>query len=211
MARLDLVSTDVDDPILNPIFDRFREAGRELPDLYRALGNAPAMLRAWVDMAWPLRLEAATSRALRELMIMRVAVLTGAAFEWEAHWPAAVSAGVRPSQLARLDEWRTADEFTPTERLAMQLVDEMIADGAASAATVAALRQEFGDGECVELILTAGFYSCVSHTLLTLGIEPDGRPVDDDRREIFARLTGASEEAPGTAEPGVSDHVTPQI
>lgn len=192
MSRLDLVSTDIDDPILNPIFDRFRDAGRELPDLYRALGNAPAMLKAWVDLAWPLRLEAATSRALRELMIMRVAVLTGAAFEWEAHWPAALAAGARETQLAGLNDWRTSDEFTPTERLALRLVDEMIDDGATSEGTVADLRREFDDGECVELILTAGFYSCVSHTLLSLGIEAGDRPFDDDRREVFARLTASS-------------------
>ena len=90
MARLELVSPDIDDPILNPIFDKFRDAGHEPPDLYRVLANAPAMLKAWVDLAWPLRLEATTSRALRELIIMRVAVLTDAAFEWEAHWPAAL-------------------------------------------------------------------------------------------------------------------------
>jgi alkylhydroperoxidase family enzyme len=189
MTRFDPVSPDVDHPILNPIFDRFRDADREPPELYRILGIAPAMLRAWVDMAWPLRMDATSSRALRELMIMRVAVLTNASFEWEAHWPAATSAGVRVAQLAALNDWATSEEFSPTERIALRIVDEMIIDGSASAAAVTELRSEFSDGECIELILTSSYYSCVSHTLLSLGIGAGSQPFDDERHEIFARLT----------------------
>ena len=64
--------------------------------LYRLLGNSPAMLEAWVGLAWPLRSKPTTSRALRELLIMQLAVLTKAGFEWQAHWPAAVKAGEAP-------------------------------------------------------------------------------------------------------------------
>lgn len=188
MTRFDLVSADIDDPILNPIFDKFRDADREPPELYRVLGNAPAMLRAWFDMAWPLRLDATTSRALRELMIMRVALLTNASYEWEAHWPVAVAAGVQISQLTALNDWRTSDEFSEIERIALRVVDEMMIDGSASAGAVAALRCEFTDEECIELILTSSFYSCVSHTLGSIGFEAGGRPIEDERNEVFVRL-----------------------
>lgn len=188
MPRLEPVSADIDDPTLNPIFDTFRDHGREPPTLYRVLANAPAMMKAWVDLAWPLRSDATTSRALRELIIMRVAVLTDAAFEWEAHWPAALSAGVREAQLEELGQWATSAEFTEAERRVLRCVDEMIEQGSASADAIAALRDEFTDGECVELVLTAGFYSCVSHTLLSLGIEAT-RDRSDRRRVVFDRLT----------------------
>lgn len=193
MARFDLVSPDIDDETLNPIFDKFRDADREPPELYRVLGNAPAMLKAWFDMAWPLRLDATTSRALRELMIMRVAVLTNASYEWEAHWPVALSAGIRASQLTALNDWRTSDEFSAIERIALRVVDEMIVDGSASAAAIADLRSEFTEGECIELILTSSFYSCVSHTLLSLGFEAGSRSIDDERNEVFSRLCGSAD------------------
>lgn len=189
MARLELVSADIDDPILNPIFDRFRDAGHEPPDLYRVLANAPAMLKAWVDLAWPLRLEATTSRALRELMIMRVAVLTDAAFEWEAHWPAALRAGVLEAQLSQLNDWPSSAEFTSTERAALRCVDEVVRDGSASEEAVAGLRAEFSDAECVELLLTASFYCCVSRTLLSFGIMAGTAPPEDDRNKVYERLT----------------------
>ena len=43
-GRLPLVDSDTDDPQLANVFGRFRDAGHEVPTLYRTLGNAPAML-----------------------------------------------------------------------------------------------------------------------------------------------------------------------
>ena len=47
-GRLPLVDNDSSDPALAKVFDTFRNAGREVPNLYRTLGNSPAMLNAWV-------------------------------------------------------------------------------------------------------------------------------------------------------------------
>lgn len=171
VLRLDPVEASADDPILNPVFDVFRKAGRDVPMLYRLLANAPAMLEAWVGLAWPLRSKPETSRALRELLIMRMAVLTRASFEWQAHWPAAVAAGVTPAQLAALGTWSSAGEFSEADKAALRCTDEMFADGGACAEAVEALRRHFNDGECVELILTSAFYTCVSHVLSTFGVE----------------------------------------
>ena len=189
MLQIDLVPEDADDPVLARIFADASRGGRSVPDLYRALGNAPAMLAAWTDMAWPLRSQASTSRALRELMIMRVAVVTRAAFEWAAHWPAAIGAGVTVEQLRDLGAWATSPEFSDAERAALRCVDEMFASGGASPEAMAQLRSHFDDGEVVELILTGGFYSCVSKVLLSLGIEPAPRP-GEERDEVYASLTG---------------------
>lgn len=188
MVRLDPIPHDDDDPRRAAVFDVFRDADRAVPMLYRLLGNAPAMLEAWIGLAWPLRSEPVTSRGLRELVIMRVATLTRATFEWQAHWPAAIAAGVSPAQLAALDSWATSELFTPEERAALRCADEMILTGGASADGVAGLRDYFTDGECVELILTAAFYSCVSHTLLSLGVEADADQ-DDEAMAIFRSLT----------------------
>ncbi len=189
MARLDPVAADTDDPQLRRVFDVFTDAGREVPMLYRLLGNSPAMLEAWVGMAWPLRSEPATGRGLRELLIMRVAVLTRASFEWQAHWPAAIRAEVTPEQLAALGSWSTSDLFSAAEKAALRVTDEMIGNGAASAEAMEELRTHYGDGECVELVLTAAFYSCVSHTLLSLGVEADDAG-DDEALAVYRSLTG---------------------
>ena len=161
--------------------------------LYRLLGNSPAMLEAWVGLAWPLRSKPKTSRALRELLIMQLAVLTRANFEWQAHWPAAVKAGVTPAQLAAIGSWSSSDLFDEPTKAALRCGDEMIANGGASAEAVANLRKYFDDGECVELILTSAFYSCVSHVLLTIGIEADASHGDafEECIATYAALTSS--------------------
>lgn len=184
--RIDPVPADADDPVLREVFDVFSDADREVPLLYRTLGAAPAMLRAWTAMAWPLRHDATTDRGLRELIIMRVALVTRAPFEWVAHWPAALRHGVAEAQLEALGAWSDAEVFSPAEAATLACTDEIIIDGGASEASMTELRRHFDDGEVVELVLTASFYCCVSRTLNSLGIHPDGDPEEARATEVYA-------------------------
>ena len=188
-SPIEPVDADIDHPVLNRVFDGFRERGREVPQLYRMLGNSPAMLEAWVGMAWPLRSEPAADRGLRELLIMRTALLTRSSFEWQAHWPAAVRAGATVPQLEALGHWEGSGEFSPAERAALACTDEIVLQGGAAPESVAGLRQHFSAGECIELILTAGFYVCVSATLHSLAIEADPNTATE-ALATYTRLTG---------------------
>lgn len=172
MPRLPPVPDDSDDPVLAQVFDHFRDDGRPVPELYRTLGNAPEMLKAWTRFAWPLRGKARSSRGLRELIIMRVAQLTDAEVEWQAHWDMAVEHGVTSEQLAQLADWEDSDAFSDDERLVLRFTDEVTRDVGASAATFDAMRRRFDSDEIVELTLTAAFYSCVSRVLRTLALGP---------------------------------------
>ena len=187
-APIEPVEADVDHPVLNKVFDGFRDRGREVPLLYRMLGNAPDMLDAWVGMAWPLRSEPDTDRGLRELVIMRTALLTRSSFEWQAHWPAARRAGVTEAQLEALGDREASAEFSVAEQAALACTDEIVLAGGASPGSVAGLREHFSAGECIELILTASFYVCVSRTLHSLGIEADVGAAKE-ALAVYSRLT----------------------
>jgi alkylhydroperoxidase family enzyme len=153
-----------------------RRRGCEVPVLYRTLGCAPAMLNAWVGMAWPLRNDATTSRGLRELVILRVAQLTDAPFEWVAHHDVAVAHGNDAAKLAALREWATSDRFSPDEREVLAMTDEVTRELDVSDTTWAALSARYDPAELVELVLTAAFYCCVSRVLRSLRVpleDPD--------------------------------------
>ena len=79
MARLEMTAEHPEDLALAELFDGARSKGGDLPNLYRVIGASPDMLKAWIDFAWSLRLDAKTPRGLRELMIMRGAQLSGIA------------------------------------------------------------------------------------------------------------------------------------
>jgi len=174
MSRVPLLSDAEIAPNVAEIFERMRKAGGQPPNLYRALANAPAMLDAWIGLAWPLRHDAKTSRALRELVIMRVAGLTDAHYEEHHHRRMALEAGVSEAQLADLARWRDSKRFNEAERAVLAMADAVTRGGKLPDVVHADLQRHFKPGEIVELVLTAAFYNCVSRTLLALEVPLEG-------------------------------------
>ena len=170
MARLPLVPTEPDDPVVREVFARFAEEGRAPIELYRVLAHSPKLLRAYSGLATALRYEAETPRALRELVILRTAQLTHSEYEWAHHRKMALGAGVPERQLAELERWDESDAFDERERAALRLAEEAH-EIEVTAETFAELRRVFSDGEAVELVLLATFYQAVARVLQALGIE----------------------------------------
>jgi len=177
MPRVGMLSQQPQEPAARALFEQVRQSrGPDfaLPDLYRVLGVAPPMFKAWLDFAWPLRLHAKTSRKLRELLILRGALVSRTAYEWAHHLPMADEAGVSAAQVEALAAWREASCFDATERAVLQLADEVTAGPGASQDIIGALRGVgFDDEQIVELVLTASFYVCVGRFLNSMDIVPE--------------------------------------
>lgn len=170
MTRVPLVPDDSSDPIVAEVFKRFQDEGRRPIALYRALANAPELLRAYSGLAAALRYQAQTPRALRELAILRTAQLTGSDYEWSHHVPMARSAGVSDAQIAAVAHWRTSDAFDGRERALLRCAEE-IHRCALSDEAVAELKRSYSDAEVVELVLLVAFYQAVARVLDGLAVE----------------------------------------
>lgn len=170
MTRLPLVAAESSAAVA-AAYRSVTEQGRAVPNLYRVLANAPAMLTAWTAMAWPLRADCNTPRSLRELTILRVAQLNGSDYEWAQHQPMALASGVASAQIEALAEYSTSDVFDQVQRAVLAAVDELTTTGRLSAGNFTALEQEFDPGSLVEIILTISFYSCVSRFLAAFDID----------------------------------------
>ena len=151
-------------------------------NLYRALGNHPALAAAWTEFANAIRHESKTPRALRELMILRTAQIARSEYEWAHHLRMARKADVSEAQIAALPGWRTAKEFDAKERAALALTEAVMACNVTDAVH-AEVKRYFSDSEFVELSLTAGFYAMVSRMLDAMRVE-----LDPDVREHAPRL-----------------------
>jgi 4-carboxymuconolactone decarboxylase len=173
MTRLPLTGPEPDDEIVAQVFEAFAREGREPIALYRVLAHSPALLRAYAGLARGLRYEAALPRALRELVILRTAQLTGSDYEWSHHVGMARHAGVRDEQIRALARWRDDDAFDARERAALRCAEEMDALALGEEA-FAELRAAFAPGEVVELILLTAFYQAVARMLqaFDLDVEP---------------------------------------
>ena len=84
------------------------DAGAKQVNLYRCLAHAPDLLRAWIAFAWALRGNSATSRRMRELMILRTAMLHESHYEWHQHIHMATELGVSEAEVAELESWETS-------------------------------------------------------------------------------------------------------
>jgi alkylhydroperoxidase family enzyme len=179
MTRLRLRTQEELDRNTISLFQGIEERGGKVPDLYRLLANAPDLLRAWVDLAWPLRNGNHADRSLRELVIMRTAQLAAARYEWAHHWHMAISAGITEIQLRNLHRWRQNDHFDRNERVILSAADELVGAGKISEATFAALTELFSEAAIIQLVLTVAFYICVARFAgaFELDIEPAYRHV----------------------------------
>jgi 4-carboxymuconolactone decarboxylase len=170
MSRLPHVEGSAPDPITAEVFAISLREGREPIALYRVLANNPVMLRSYAQLAKSLRHDAQTPRALRELVILRIAQLCCSEYEWQHHRKMAHAAGVRDAQVAALREAATSPEFDELERAAIRLAEEQhelrVCDD-----TIADLRRLVGDSATVELTLLAGFYEAVARMLQAFDVE----------------------------------------
>ena len=170
MSRVPQIADEPSDPRVATIYDRFAREGRRPIALYRALANAPGLLEPYSALAQALRHDAATPRQLRELVILRVAHLTGSEYEWSHHRKMAEREGMDAAKLRDLPRWEQSDAYSEPERAALRLADETH-DLTVSDRTVASLSESFGPGQVVELVMLASLYEAVARMIHALGVE----------------------------------------
>jgi AhpD family alkylhydroperoxidase len=141
-------------------------------NLYRALANDADLLTGWIELAWRLRDEQRhTPTRLRELMIVRAVQLGDCGYELAGHSRRALAAGITETELADLAQWREGDWLSAQERVALAVVEEVVA-GRLSDPTLDLARETFSPAAFVEVVLTAGFYSMTPRVIDALRLNP---------------------------------------
>jgi len=155
---------------------RLEELWGEPPNLYKGLGNHPALLAAWTEFSKTLRHDTRTPRDLRELVILRGAQLMKSEYEWAQHLRMARKAGVSEAKIGALARWRDSKEFDAREKAAL-LLAEAVTQGRVSDEVYAEAMRHFDHHDYVELSIVAAFYAMVGRMLDAMGIqlEPDIR------------------------------------
>jgi AhpD family alkylhydroperoxidase len=139
--------------------------------LYQVLLNSAPIASGWERLLTAVRNQTGIPADLRELMILRVAVLNRAAFEFDAHVPHAERAGVSGAKIAALREAVLRDLFAPDERLVLDLADAMTRDVDVPDALMARLQRRFDARGVVEAVATVAAYNMVSRLLVALKVE----------------------------------------
>jgi len=140
--------------------------------LYQVLLNSGPIASGWERMLTAVRNQTGVPADLRELIILRVAVLNGAAFEFDAHVPHAERAGVGADKIAAVREVPLqAAAFAPLERLVLELADAMTRDIVVPETLMDRLREHFDAKGIVEVVATVAAYNMVSRLLVALNVD----------------------------------------
>lgn len=164
MARIAFVE-EKDHPELAPLFARIKAERGKVLDLYKVLLHSPALMEGWLSLFTAIRQKAKLGGRYRELAIMRVAVLNGASYEYEAHLPFALKEGATAEQIAALKDWRASTLFGAAERAVLAYTDAMTRDIQVPDALFAEVQQHFDAQDLVELTATIAGYNLVSRFL----------------------------------------------
>lgn len=158
--------------------------------IFQTLLNHPQLAGPFNDLLATMLWHGALDRRLRELVIMRIGWLTECNYEWTQHWRVASRLGVSAEDLLGVRDWRSHNGFGPTERAVLAATDDVVRDGAVSAASWADCERELGGDKTVliELVTVIGAWRMVSSILQSLEVPleegvaawpPDGQSPSD--------------------------------
>jgi AhpD family alkylhydroperoxidase len=174
MARLDNAderSPGVDAELLRAIEAR---RGGALLNLDRQLLHSAPLARGWNACMGAIRGETLLDGGLRELVILRVAVLNRAPYEFAQHAPVALAEGLTQAQIDAVAHWQVSALFDARARDVLAYADAMTLQVQVPQALFDVLRRHFSDREMVELTAVVAAYNMVSRFLeaLQIQIEP---------------------------------------
>jgi len=138
--------------------------------LYQVLLNSGPLASGWEKLLTAIRNQNSIPADLREMVMVRVAVLNRAPYEIEAHAPLARKAGVSEAKLQGLHDDELGTAFTPLERAVLALADSMTRNVQVPDAIFEPLRKHFDVRALLELVATVAAYNMVSRLLEALRI-----------------------------------------
>lgn len=159
-------------PPVESLSPAYREALLSRPplNLYRMLPRTGVLAPLFLQMGAAIRNDLQLSPRLREIAIVRVGILTGAAYEVHHHKALALRCGVTEEEL----EATVAGDTFPLggdEALVVRYTDALVQTVRADDALFQELSEAIGVDAVAELTLAIGFYLLVSRFLTNFDIE----------------------------------------
>jgi alkylhydroperoxidase family enzyme len=148
--------------------------GGQLLNLDKQLLHSPPVADGWNHFLGAIRGKMRLDGGLRELVILQVALLNRAPYEFAQHAPVALAEGVPRAQIDALADWRDSPLFDARTRDVLAYAEAMTLQVQVGDETFEAVRRHFDARELVELTATVASYNMVSRFLEALQIQVEG-------------------------------------
>lgn len=171
MARVRYVDKESASPEVADVFRKLEGNGARIINLHRTLGHSEAVFLPFLKMGNSLMTKAKLDARLRELAILRVALLRDARYEWQQHVVLARELGVKAEQVDGLPNWEASDAFDGREKAVLAYVDEVANNVGVADDVFARLSGFLSETEVVELTLSIGYWDMVARFLEALQVD----------------------------------------
>ena len=154
---------------------RHMKSTGQFPGPYNFLLRSPELATRWRRLGDYLRFETSLPLRLNELAILIQARHWTAQFEWWAHYPLALRAGLSQAVADDIKVGRRPTAMQADEEAVYDFCVELMRERKVSDGTFAKLRAVLSEQQVVDLVAVSGFYSTVSMVLNTIEAEiPNG-------------------------------------
>lgn len=158
-----------------------RRNPRPLIPLDLSLLHSPPVADGWNSFIGAIRTRTVVDQGTLEFAVCRVAVLTDAIYEWNAHAPLALKGGIKPEELHACRTIPSTIEgdlsqlesspLTPQQQAVLRYTDQMTVTVKVQDEVFAQLKTVgYNDREIVELTTGIAGYNCVSRVLVALDV-----------------------------------------
>jgi 4-carboxymuconolactone decarboxylase len=137
------------------------------------LARHPALARAYHTFNGHVQFATTLSVRQRELLVLRVAAVRHAEYEWAQHVVLARDAGLDDGEIARVADGPNAPGWAPLEAAMLRAVDELVRDATIGDTTWDALAGELDEQQLMDLVFTVGAYEVLAMAFRSFGVELD--------------------------------------
>ena len=151
-----------------------RDPGR--PKGLNALGmlaHHPALTLAFNTFNGHILFSSSLSPRQREMLVLRVAVVRQATYEWRQHVVLAGDAGITPDEVARIEEGPGATGWSPVDRAMITAVDELLGDAMVTDGTWEVLAAGLDVEQLMDLVFTVGAYDLLAMAFRSFDVQLD--------------------------------------
>ncbi|MDQ4055725.1 MAG: carboxymuconolactone decarboxylase family protein [Actinomycetota bacterium] len=150
-----------------------RVTGTEPPAVVLTLGRHRRLFWGWLIFAGSLMPGGRLTRRETELVILRVATLSGSDYELEQHRRLGRRAGLSAAEIDRVTNGPGDAVWSDGDRLLLEVTDELHATADLSEETWSRLHAAYDEPRCIEVVMLVGHYQMLATTLTTLRVGPD--------------------------------------
>lgn len=147
---------------------------RPLPDVSMITLRHPGLFGAQMTLGVELAARGAIPARERELIVLRIAVLARAPFEWCEHVDIGKACGVTAEEIERIWQGSAAPGWNAHEAAMLRAVEELSADYCIADTTWNELAQSWDEKQMLELPMLVGAYLMTAMQQNSLKIQPKG-------------------------------------